>query len=140
MDKWENIAERKIREAMSEGAFDNLTGKGRPLNLEETPYEDPSLRMAHRLLRNNGFAPAWVEESKDLEQEIDLCCRELAAKRSPDRFRERIADINRRILTHNLKTPSALFHMLPFDAEAEIRRFTTGSSSSSVRSEDRARW
>src|SRR6266436_2391386 len=128
MDHWENIAERKIREAMSEGAFDNLTGKGRPLNLEENPYEDPSLRMAHRLLRNNGFAPAWVEEAKDLEQEIDLSCRELAAKRSPDRFRERIADINRRILTHNLKTPSALFHMLPFDAEAEIWRFTTGSS------------
>ena len=66
MDHWENIAERKIREAMSEGAFDNLTGKGRPLNLEENPYEDPSLRMAHRLLRNNGFAPAWVEEAKDL--------------------------------------------------------------------------
>src|SRR5437879_4651410 len=83
MDKWESIAERKIREAMSEGAFDNLTGKGRPLNLEENPYEDPSLRMAHRLLRNNGFAPAWVEEAKDLEQEIDLSCRELAANRRP---------------------------------------------------------
>src|SRR5580692_2647766 len=104
MDKWENIAERKIREAMSEGAFDNLTGKGRPLNLEENPYEDPSLRMAHRLLRNNGFAPAWVEEGKDLEQEIDLAARELASKGYVDRFREQIAAINRRILTHNLKT------------------------------------
>jgi hypothetical protein len=124
MDKWENIAERKIREAMSEGAFDNLTGKGRPLNLEENPYEDPSLRMAHRLLRNNGFAPAWVEEAKDLEQEIDASCREFAAGGSPDRFREQIAAINRRILAHNLKTPSVLFHMLPVDAEAEIRRLT----------------
>ena len=114
---------------MSEGAFDNLTGKGRPLNLEEKPYEDPSMRMAHRLLRNNGFAPAWVEEAKDLEQEIDLSCRELAAKRSPERFREQIADINRRILAHNLKTPSALFHMLPFDAEAEIRKIATSTSS-----------
>jgi hypothetical protein len=122
MDQWESIAERKIREAMSEGAFDNLTGKGRPLNLEENPYEDPSLRMAHRLLRNNGFAPAWVEEAKDLEQEIDAACQELAAKRSPDKFRAQIAAINRRILAHNLKTPSALFHMLPFDAEAELRR------------------
>ena len=125
MDKWENIAERKIREAMSEGAFDNLTGKGRPLNLEENPYEDPSLRMAHRLLRNNGFAPAWVEEAKDLEHEIDVACREFAAHGSPDRFREQIAAINRRILAHNLKTPSVLFHMLPIDAEAEIRRLTS---------------
>jgi hypothetical protein len=125
MDKWENIAERKIREAMEEGAFDNLTGKGQPLNLEEDPFEDPSLRMAHRLLRNNGFAPAWVEEGKDLEREIDRACKELAAKGSLDLFRERIAGINRRILVRNLKTPSAVFHMRPVDAEAEIRRIAT---------------
>src|SRR6202045_2757050 len=124
MDKWETIAERKIREAMSEGAFDNLTGKGRPLNLEENPYEDPSLRMAHRLLRNNGFAPAWVEEAKDLVQEIDLSCRELTSHGSIDRFRDQIAAINRRILAHNLKTPSALFHMRSVDAEDEIRKLT----------------
>jgi hypothetical protein len=42
--------------------------------------------MAHRLLRNNGFAPAWVEEAKDPEQEIDLSCRELAARGCLDRF------------------------------------------------------
>ena len=71
MDEWENIAERKIREAMAEGAFENLSGKGKPLDLEENPYEDPSTRMAHRLLRNNGFAPAWVEEAKDLQRAID---------------------------------------------------------------------
>ena len=122
MDKWENIAERKIREAMEEGAFDNLTGKGQPLNLEEDPFEDPSLRMAHRLLRNNGFAPAWVEEGKDLEREIDLARKGLAATGSLDLFRERIAGINRRILVRNLKTPSAVFHMNAIDAEAEIRR------------------
>jgi len=68
MDEWEIIAERKIREAMAEGAFDNLEGKGRPLDLSEDHYQDPSLRMAHRLLRNNGFAPAWIEEAKDLDR------------------------------------------------------------------------
>jgi Domain of unknown function (DUF1992) len=122
VDKWENIAERKIREAMAEGAFDNLTGKGRPLDLEENPYEDPSLRMAHRLLRNNGFAPPWIEEGRDLERDIDLARQELVAKRSVDRFRERMAGINQRILAHNLKTPSTSFHMASIDAEAEIRR------------------
>ena len=81
--------------------------------------------MAHRLLRNNGFAPAWVEEGKDLEREIDLAGKELAAKGSVDLFRERITGINRRILVRNLKTPSAVFHMRPVDAEAEIRRIAT---------------
>jgi DnaJ homolog subfamily C member 28 len=43
---------------MDEGAFDRLEGTGEPLDLRENPFENPSLRMAHRLLRNNGFAPA----------------------------------------------------------------------------------
>src|SRR6266481_1548090 len=127
MDKWENIAERKIREAIAEGAFDNLKGKGEPLDLEEDPYEDPSMRMAHRLLRNNGFAPAWIEEAKDLEHAIEMTRRDLARalarsgteeqQRILDRFRGQIAEINRRILAHNLKTPSTQFHMQTVDVE-----------------------
>src|SRR5260370_4592666 len=126
MDKWESIAERKIREAMAEGAFDNLTGKGRPLNLEENPYEDPSLRMAHRLLRNNGFAPPWGEEAKDLEREIDVAVQALAAKGSVERFRPEIAGINPRILAHHLTTPSTGLHMRPIDAATEIRKAAGG--------------
>jgi hypothetical protein len=122
MDKWEFIAERKIQEAMAEGGFENLRGKGLPLDLEENPYEDPSLRMAHRLLRNNGFAPAWLEEAKDLERAIDEARRELARGIAPERFRARIAEINRRIVSHNLKTPSAQFHMRILDADVLMRR------------------
>jgi DnaJ homologue, subfamily C, member 28, conserved domain len=122
MDEWQSIAERKIREAMEEGAFDNLTGKGRPLDLEENPYEDPSQRMGHRLLRNNGFAPAWIEEARDIqqaiEQTIDLARRDLAhAPAGSTAFQARIDEINRRILAHNLKTPSTQFHMRPLRAE-----------------------
>ena len=130
MDKWENIAERKIREAMAEGAFDNLKGKGQPLDLEEDPYEDPSMRMAHRLLRNNGFAPAWIEEAKDLEHAIEVTRRDMARaltgrgteerQRIFGRFRGQVAEINRRILAHNLKTPSTQFHMPPVDVERLI--------------------
>src|SRR6266481_4502719 len=103
MDRWEKIADRKIREAMAEGAFDNLRGKGRPLDLEENPYEDPSLRMGHRLLRNNGFAPAWMEEAKVLERAIEESELELIRTRAIGAFRERTAALNRRILEHNLK-------------------------------------
>ena len=40
MDIAETIAERKIREAMAEGAFDNLPGKGKPIDdIEE--YREP---------------------------------------------------------------------------------------------------
>ncbi|MDR3703504.1 MAG: DUF1992 domain-containing protein [Candidatus Sulfopaludibacter sp.] len=70
MDVWNPVAERKIREAMDEGLFDRLEGTGRPLDLDENPFEDPSLRMAHRLLKNNGFAPAWILEGKEIDREI----------------------------------------------------------------------
>lgn len=54
-DKWESIADRKIREAMEAGAFDNLPDRGK-------------LWMAHHLLRVNGFAPAWIEEARDIDE------------------------------------------------------------------------
>ena len=47
MDLWCLIAERKIREAIEEGAFDHLEGTGKPLDLSENPFEDPSDRMAN---------------------------------------------------------------------------------------------
>jgi hypothetical protein len=112
MDEWHFIAERKIREAMEDGAFDRLEGQGRPLDLTENPYEDPSLRMAHRLLKNNGFAPVWIEEAKEIDAEY----RRLSAHpdRSAKEFRARVEALNRRILVFNLKAPAASVHRQPF--------------------------
>jgi len=86
--------------------------------------------MAHRLLRSNGFAPAWIEEAKDLEHAIERARLDLARalarpgaqERQPilDGFRAQIAEINHLILAHNLKTPSTRFHMCPVDAEELI--------------------
>jgi len=102
MDEWHFIAERKIREAFEEGAFEHLDGEGQPLNLEENPYEDPSLRMAHRILRNNGFAPAWIEEGRDIDAEIAR----VATVSGPERSAA-IARLNQRIAAYNLKAPVA---------------------------------
>lgn len=106
MDIWNLIAERKIREAMDDGAFEPLDGTGAPLRLEENPYEDPAQRMAHRILRNNGFAPAWIEDGKELDMEAGR----LRAERGQlgeEEFRTRAAALNRRIEIYNLKTPVA---------------------------------
>ena len=114
MDEWRFIADRKIREAMEEGAFDHLAGAGEPLDLSENPFEDAAQRMAHRLLRNNGFAPVWVEESREIEAEIRFL------KANSHRFdaaeRRRRGDLlNRRILAYNLKTPVACTQKPPFE-------------------------
>ena len=113
MDEWHFIAERKIREAMEEGAFEHLDGTGEPLDLNENPFEDPAQRMAHRILRNNGFAPAWIEEGRDIEAEI--CYLRASYYRLDDGERARRVDLlNRRIAAYNLKTPVASSQKLPF--------------------------
>ena len=104
MDVYRLIAERKIREAMEEGAFDHLDGAGKPLCLDENPYEDPAQRMAHRILRNNGFIPDWIAEGKEIDVEVQ---RVSALDHNSDEYRRRVIALNRRISLFNLKTPVA---------------------------------
>jgi hypothetical protein len=122
VDQWESIAERKIREAMEAGVFDNLPCRGKPIAIDKNPFEDPSLEMAHHLLRVNGFAPPWIEEARDIDQcAADL--RKLAHAGSAQilaEFRKRGAELNRRILSFNLKCPSPQFHKHPLNLDAEI--------------------
>ncbi|HEV3330850.1 MAG TPA: DUF1992 domain-containing protein [Bryobacteraceae bacterium] len=113
MDAWHFIAERKIREGMEEGAFDHLEGTGQPLDLSENPFEDPSERMAHRLLKNNGFVPAWIEEAKEIEAES--CRLQRQADAASDDFRTRVAALNRRIVAFNLRAPALSLHKRPLE-------------------------
>jgi len=121
MDWSESVAERKIREAMEAGAFDNLPHKGKPIRIETNPYEDPSEWMAHHLLRVNGFAPPWIEDSKDIQIAIERFRADIRdARHARQELRERGRELNRRILTYNLKSPSTHFHLGTLEVEAEI--------------------
>ena len=60
---------KQIEKAMERGEFSNLPGKGKPLKLETNPFLTPQARMTNRLLKENGFAPRWVELEKEIKQE-----------------------------------------------------------------------
>ena len=60
---------KQIEEAMERGEFANLPGKGKPLKLDTNPYLTPQARMANRLLKENSFAPRWIELEKEIKQE-----------------------------------------------------------------------
>jgi hypothetical protein len=47
---WDNLVEREIRKAQKQEMFDDLQGKGEPLDLSENAFLDPSWRRAHKLL------------------------------------------------------------------------------------------
>ena len=136
MDKWEPLIDRMIRESMERGEFDDLPGAGEPIDLTENPYEAPELRTVHRLLRNAGFAPAWIEERKDIDAEFQreytilsrgyqiYCANGNHVNRDWLRvtreFRKRVEELNQRIRHYNLKAPAAAFHRAIIDADQFI--------------------
>ena len=143
-NRLESLTEKSIREAIEKGEFDNLAGKGQPLDLSENPFEDPDLRTVHRLLRNAGFAPAWIEERKDIEAQFDLARTTLkrgwqiygpegttpnagAWERNVSEFRALVAELRRRVHIYNLKAPATVFHKRQLDAEALIEEIMRGS-------------
>jgi hypothetical protein len=72
MEFFAKLAENRILEAMKAGAFDDLSGKGQPLNLEEDSHIPPELRMAYRILKNADCLPVELELRKEVIQLQDL--------------------------------------------------------------------
>jgi hypothetical protein len=141
MQPWESLVDRRIREAIEAGEFDNLAGAGQPIDLSENPFEDPDWRTAHRLLRNAGFAPSWIEERKEIDAELEaarivlaralkikLNARGTRNEQSADErwekalaaFGDQLLELNRRIDAWNLKTPGVGFHRNRIDVAREI--------------------
>src|SRR5262245_2964215 len=75
----ESAIEDKTREAIERGDFDNLEGKGKPLDLDAYFATPEDLRLAYSLLKSNQFVPEEVEIMKEisvLKAEMDECADE----------------------------------------------------------------
>jgi len=62
----ESAIEQRIREAMARGEFDDLPGKGKPLDLTDYFNTPKRLRMGFSILRSNQFVPEEVEIIKEI--------------------------------------------------------------------------
>ena len=139
--------EEHIRKAMREGKFENLPGKGKPLRLSQNPHEDPAWRLAHHMLRENGFTLPWIERLRDIEAELEKArtallrtwrwCQaastaqeftssyiELEWRRAQTGFRQRIVALNKQIDAYNLEVPLDRFQKRRLNADLEIARLT----------------
>ena len=67
-----NLAEQRILEAQRAGAFDNLPGKGKPLELEDWSWVPEDLRISYHVLKNAHVLPPEVELRKDIHILEDL--------------------------------------------------------------------
>jgi hypothetical protein len=141
MSRLESMAEKMLREAIEAGEFDDLPGKGQPVDLRENPFEDPDLRVVHKLLRDAGFAPAWIEERKDIDATFEAARQTLtrawkiyrpggispndaAWGRNVAEFRAEAAELNGRVKLYNLKVPATVFQRRLFDPDKVIKDIT----------------
>jgi hypothetical protein len=86
---FDQIAERKIAEALARGELDHLPGEGRPLELDDDALVPEDLRLAYRILKNAGFAPSEVEANA--LRKLDL----IGARIEKRYFRKALAKLGR---------------------------------------------
>jgi hypothetical protein len=63
----EKAVEVILREAIARGEFDNLPGKGKPVDLSAYFDTPEDLRMAYSIMKNAGVLPKEVELLKEIE-------------------------------------------------------------------------
>ena len=69
---FQRIAEQRILEAQRKGEFDNLPGKGKPLELEDLNWVPEELRIGYHVLKNAHVLPPEAELLKDIHTLEDL--------------------------------------------------------------------
>lgn len=134
--------EELIREAIENGEFDNLPGKGKALNLAQDPLVDPLTAIVTRILKQNGVSHPLIEARRAIESDtadargtLIQAWRLYQGSRDEDAwgaaiasFRDHVRAINREVRIFNLKMPSPALHGLILDADEEIRRIVNGGN------------
>ena len=94
----QRIVEERIQQAYRDGLFDNLPGKGKPLEMDDDSRIPPTLRTSFRILKNAGILPPEIQirrEISSLRQMLELVEDEEEAK-------DLVREINERILESNI--------------------------------------
>jgi len=69
---FQRLAEQRILEAQRRGDFDDLPGKGKPLELEDLTWVPDELRIGYMVLKNAHILPPEAELLKDIHILEDL--------------------------------------------------------------------
>jgi len=69
---FQRLAEERIQEAIRNGEFDDLPGKGRPIQMEDLSLVPEEVRLAYKILKNAGFVPPELELKREIRTLEDL--------------------------------------------------------------------
>ena len=115
----ESIAERKIREAMDRGEFDDLPGQGEPLKLDD---RDPNWWVKGLLEREQLTMP--LPTSLQLRREAREIDETVADLRSESAVRDLVEALNERILdSHRRRVDGPPVVTAKLDVDAVVARW-----------------
>lgn len=135
--------EELLRKAIEEGKFDDLPGKGKPLNLDENnPHADSNWELAYHIIKESGFTLPWIEDMHEIEKDLEAARGELKRawkwlviylsadvpedkasvewKRVQADFKDKLEILNKRIRNYNLEVPNMRFQRPLLSYEKEI--------------------
>ena len=117
-----NLAERRIEEAIEAGKFDNLEGKGKPLELEPLPADENARAMywALRIFKKAGLTTDELRYRKQIAELRDA----VAACRDERRVAELVYKHNLLVRKLNTMGTNAIktSDYAKLDADAEVAR------------------
>lgn len=117
---WESFADQQIREAMEEGAFDNLEGKGQPIADLERGY-DPDWWVKKLIEREKvSITPPALALRKTVEQALERLPQlrdEAEARRVLEALNAQIRKLNATI------ADGPPTNLAPLDVEAIVRQW-----------------
>jgi len=135
------IAERKIQDAIDQGLFDDLPGRGQPLDLSVNPFEPPGTGAVNRLLKHNKVLPPWLTLEQEIEASRALALGTLARweasapglRGSPEfprlralaraAYARHLKQTNDMILKYNYSSPFAYRTQIPFMQKRRLAEF-----------------
>lgn len=137
--------EEILRQAITEGKFEDLPGKGKPLKMDaDNPHADPAWEMAYKMLKDAGYSLPWIETIRQIEADIETSRSALKSawewyqaaraethsaglasaewQRAQAAFNEQVIALNKRIRSYNLEVPNARFQrtILSFQQELNV--------------------
>lgn len=144
--QWRDLMEDLIEDGRRRGLFDDLAGKGRPLDLEQNMFEGANT-LANKLMKDNEVRPAWLDQRVEIVKQIDQLRDEITRQwtryrsafdqASGDNHRPALAvgwndlcqrwqkateNINKAIESYNLKRPPGQAEIFKLRLADELRR------------------
>lgn len=144
--QWNDLMEDLIEDGRRRGLFEDLPGKGKPLDLENNIYEG-SNTLANQLMKANDIKPVWLAQRIGVSEKIDELRSDIA--RAWERYRsvlthahgdshrqalavgwddqchrwqQSIEKLNKEIETFNLKRPRGQTELLKLRLGDELKR------------------